>query len=139
MDDADMIEIPAVLMRGGTSKALFFHEKDLPPAGPDRDRMLLRAMGSPDLMQIDGLGGSRLVTSKIAIIRPSDRPDADVIYTFAQVDTDRAVNTRTGDEIGVSPFVLSMLCMLIFAMTMAESSGQAMAKAPKFRPGANPD
>lgn len=110
VDDADMIEVPAVLMRGGTSKALFFHEKDLPPAGPDRDRMLLRAMGSPDLMQIDGLGGSRLVTSKIAIIRPSDRPDADVIYTFAQVDTDRAVIGYNGNcgniSSAVAPFAI---------------------------------
>ena len=76
-------------MRGGTSKALFFHQADLPPAGPARDRLLKRAMGTPDVLQIDGLGGSRLVTSKVAIIQRSERADADVDYTFAQVDVDR--------------------------------------------------
>ncbi|MEO7245734.1 MAG: PrpF domain-containing protein, partial [Rubrivivax sp.] len=81
--------VRCVLMRGGTSKALFFHEADVPPAGPARDRLLKRAMGTPDVMQIDGLGGSRAVTSKVAIIRRSARPDADVDYTFAQVDIDR--------------------------------------------------
>ncbi|WP_454727210.1 MULTISPECIES: PrpF domain-containing protein [Cupriavidus] len=78
-----------VLMRGGTSKALFFHESDVPAAGPERDRMLKRAMGTPDLLQIDGLGGSRLVTSKVALIRRSARADADVDYTFAQVDVEQ--------------------------------------------------
>lgn len=81
--------VRCVLMRGGTSKALFFHEADVPPAGPARDRLLKRAMGTPDVMQIDGLGGSRAVTSKVAIIQRSARPDADVDYTFAQVDIDR--------------------------------------------------
>ncbi len=85
----DQFVIPCVLMRGGTSKALFFHEKDLPTAGAARDRLLKRAMGTPDVMQIDGLGGSRLVTSKAAIIMRSSRPDADVDYTFAQIDIDR--------------------------------------------------
>ncbi|MDB5859050.1 MAG: putative methylitaconate isomerase, partial [Ramlibacter sp.] len=60
-----------------------------------RDRFLMRAMGTPDVLQIDGLGGSRLVTSKVAIISKSQRPDADVDYTFAQLDVDRAI---VGDE-----------------------------------------
>jgi hypothetical protein len=81
--------VRCVLMRGGTSKAMFFHERDVPVPGPKRDRFLLRAMGTPDVLQIDGLGGSRLVTSKVAIIRKSQRPDADVDYTFAQLDVDR--------------------------------------------------
>ncbi|MDO8769757.1 MAG: PrpF domain-containing protein [Burkholderiaceae bacterium] len=85
----EQTEVRCVLMRGGTSKALFFHEADVPPAGPARDRLLKRAMGTPDMMQIDGMGGSRAVTSKVAIIRRSARPDADVDYTFAQVDIDR--------------------------------------------------
>lgn len=85
----EQLTIPCVLMRGGTSKALFFHERDVPPAGPARDRLLKRAMGTPDMLQIDGLGGSRLVTSKVAIIQRSARADADVDYTFAQVDIDR--------------------------------------------------
>lgn len=85
----DQIAIACVLMRGGTSKGVFFHEKDIPPAGPARDALLKRMMGTPDLIQIDGLGGSRLVTSKIAIIKPSTRADADVDYTFAQADIER--------------------------------------------------
>ncbi|MDR5785494.1 PrpF domain-containing protein [Caballeronia sp. LP003] len=88
-ETGDQLEVRCVLMRGGTSKALFFHESALPPAGAERDRFLKRAMGTPDVMQIDGMGGSRLVTSKVAIIRPSTRGDADVDYTFAQVDVDR--------------------------------------------------
>lgn len=87
--DSEQSEVRCVLMRGGTSKALFFHEADVPPPGPARDRLLKRAMGTPDVLQIDGLGGSRLVTSKVAIIARSARPDADVDYTFAQVDVDR--------------------------------------------------
>lgn len=76
-------------MRGGTSKALFFLEADLPPPGPARDSLLKRAMGTPDPMQIDGLGGARLGTSKVAIVSRSGRPDADVDFTFAQVEIDR--------------------------------------------------
>lgn len=72
-------------MRGGSSKALFFHEKDVPPPGADRDEMLKRVMGTPDPLQIDGMGGTKAVTSKVAIIKASSRADADVDYTFAQV------------------------------------------------------
>lgn len=77
--------VPATFIRGGTSKAIFFHEKDIPSPGPARDEFLVRVMGSPDPSQIDGMGGAKIVTSKVAIIRPSTRPDADVDYTFAQV------------------------------------------------------
>jgi len=83
-DDAQ-IGIPATWMRGGTSKALFFLETDLPPAGPLRDRVIKRAMGCPHVLQIDGMGGARGNTSKIAIVGISDRGDADITYTFAQV------------------------------------------------------
>lgn len=85
----EQIEVRCVLMRGGTSKALFFHEADVPPPGEARDNLLKRAMGTPDVLQIDGLGGSRLVTSKVAIIQKSTRPDADIDYTFAQIDVER--------------------------------------------------
>lgn len=87
--DDEQVEVRCVLMRGGTSKALFFHEADVPPPGPARDRLLKRAMGTPDVLQIDGMGGSRLVTSKIAMIKRSERPGADVDYTFAQADVER--------------------------------------------------
>lgn len=89
--EPDQLAVRCVLMRGGTSKALFFHEQDVPAPGPRRDRFLMRAMGTPDVLQIDGLGGSRLVTSKVAILQKSQRPDADVDYTFAQLDVERAL------------------------------------------------
>jgi 2-methylaconitate cis-trans-isomerase PrpF len=79
--------IPAVLMRGGTSRAIFFHAEDLPADPAVRDRVIAAAMGSPDPYgrQVDGLGGATSTTSKIAIIETSDRPAIDVNYTFGQV------------------------------------------------------
>jgi hypothetical protein len=63
-----------------------FKENDLPPAGPDRDRVLLDAFGSPDPRQIDGMGGATSLTSKACIIAPSERDDADIDFTFGQVN-----------------------------------------------------
>jgi 2-methylaconitate isomerase len=83
--EPEQIAIPATWMRGGTSNALFFLARDLPPAGSQRDRVIKRAMGSPHVMQIDGMGGARPNTSKVAIIAETDREDADIEYTFAQV------------------------------------------------------
>ena len=82
--------IPGTLMRGGTSKALYFHARDLPQSVTARDRVLLAAMGSPDPRQIDGVGGAHPLTSKVAIIGPSARADADVDYLFLQVVVDKA-------------------------------------------------
>jgi 2-methylaconitate isomerase len=76
-------------MRGGTSKGVFVRDGDLPTAGPGRDRLLLRLMGSPDPMQLDGLGGSHSSTSKVVAVSRSERPDTDVEYLFAQVGTDQ--------------------------------------------------
>jgi 2-methylaconitate cis-trans-isomerase PrpF len=102
--------VRCVIMRGGTSKGLYFHDDDLPPAGDVRDRVLKRLMGSPDILQIDGLGGSRPVTSKVAIIAPSVRPDADVDYTFGQVDIERDLIGYVGNcgniSSGVGPFAI---------------------------------
>ncbi|HEY7415097.1 MAG TPA: PrpF domain-containing protein, partial [Ktedonobacteraceae bacterium] len=75
-----------VLMRGGTSKCLMFKGNDLPPAGAERDRVLLAAFGSPDPRQIDGLGGATSLTSKVGIIVPSKHEDIDIEYTFGQVN-----------------------------------------------------
>ncbi|CAE8606717.1 unnamed protein product [Polarella glacialis] len=77
--------IPTCLMRGGTSKGIFLYAKDLPPAGPLRDAVILRIFGSPDVRQIDGLAGADVLTSKLAIIGPPSVPGADVDYTFGQV------------------------------------------------------
>jgi len=83
--------IPCMLIRGGTSKAACFLAADLPGESATRDRVLLAAMGSPDARQIDGIGGADSLTSKVAIISSSSRPDADVDYLFAQVSVDKAV------------------------------------------------
>ena len=85
MTDTLGSEIQVAIYRGGTSKALFFHEEHLPSPGPKRDQLLKRVMGSPDPLQIDGLGGAKAVTSKIAIIKKSERQGIDVDYTFVQV------------------------------------------------------
>ena len=77
--------LPFVLMRGGTSKAVFLTEADLPAPGPERDRLILEIMGSPDPRQVDGLGGADILTSKLAIIGPPSVADADLNYTFGQV------------------------------------------------------
>lgn len=82
--------IPATLMRGGTSKGLYFNVRVLPAERSVRDRVLLAAMGSPDIRQIDGMGGAHPLTSKVAVIGPATRPDADVDYLFLQVAVDKA-------------------------------------------------
>ncbi|MFC7047577.1 4-oxalomesaconate tautomerase [Emcibacter nanhaiensis] len=82
--------IPATLMRGGTSKGLYFDRKDLPADEETRNRVLLAAMGSPDVRQIDGVGGAHPLTSKVAVISASAREDADVDYLFLQVVVDKA-------------------------------------------------
>ena len=81
----DQYRIPCVIMRAGTSKGIFLKENDLPAPGPERDAMILQIFGSPDKRQIDGLAGADPLTSKLAIIGPSSREDADVDYTFGQV------------------------------------------------------
>jgi 4-oxalomesaconate tautomerase len=77
-------------MRGGTSKGLYFNAADLPPDRELRDRVLLAAMGSPDVRQIDGVGGAHPLTSKVAVISRSTHAGADVDYLFLQVVVDRA-------------------------------------------------
>ena len=85
--------IPCTWMRGGTSKGAYFLEHDLPAAEAERDALLLAVMGSPDPRQIDGIGGADPLTSKVAVVAASERPDADVDYLFLQVFVDRAVVT----------------------------------------------
>ena len=85
--------IPCTWMRGGTSKGAYFLARHLPAAEAERDALLLAVMGSPDPRQIDGIGGADPLTSKVAVVSASDRPDADVDYLFLQVFVDRAVVT----------------------------------------------
>ena len=86
MDDG----IPCLWMRGGTSKGAVFLARDLPADAAARD-VLLSVMGSPDPRQIDGIGGADPLTSKVAVLSPPSRPDADVDYLFLQVFVDQAL------------------------------------------------
>ncbi len=81
------VRIPATFMRGGTSNAIVFHERDLPKDKGLRERVLLGAMGSPDSngRQLNGMGGGISSLSKVCIVGPSSRPDADIDYTFHQI------------------------------------------------------
>ena len=102
--------VPCVMMRGGTSRGPFFLESDLPQAQSARDEFLLTVMGSPHQLQVDGIGGSNPLTSKVAIISKSQRPDADVDYLFAQVSVDKPI-VDTGPNCGnmlsaVGPFAI---------------------------------
>lgn len=81
--------VPVWVIRGGTSKGVFFRAADVPPPGLEREALILAVMGSGDPRQIDGLGGADVLTSKIAIVGPSSREDADVDYTFGQVGVER--------------------------------------------------
>ena len=102
--------IPAMWMRGGTSKALYLLQTDISSDAAVRDRLLLRIMGSPDRRQIDGLGGADPLTSKIAIISASDDPEADIDYLFLQVAVNKAkVSDSQGCGnilAGVGPFAI---------------------------------
>ncbi len=81
-----LLSLPAVFMRGGTSRAIMFHARDLPDRA-EWDPIFLAAMGSPDPngRQLNGMGGGISSLSKVCILAPSDRADADIDYTFAQV------------------------------------------------------
>lgn len=87
---AQMEKIRCVIMRGGTSRAVFVKEVDMPKDLEVRNRTIMALFGSPDRRQIDGLGGADVLTSKFAMIGPSSRPDADVDYTFVQVGIEDA-------------------------------------------------
>lgn len=92
---APQIKVPATYIRGGTSKGVFFSLEDLPEAaqvaGPARDNLLLRVIGSPDpyAKQIDGMGGATSSTSKTVILAKSSQPEHDVDYLFGQVAIDK--------------------------------------------------
>ena len=102
--------IPCLWMRGGTSRGGYFLADDLPADLAARDAFLLRVMGSPDPRQIDGLGGADPLTSKVAVIRKSQREGVDVDYLFLQVFVDRPIVTdaqNCGNILaGVGPFAI---------------------------------
>ena len=87
------IALPAVFLRGGTSKGLFFHRRDLPAERARWDALFLAALGSPDPhgRQLDGMGGGISSLSKVVVVSPSTRPGVDIDYLFGQVAVDRAL------------------------------------------------
>ncbi|QDR82483.1 2-methylaconitate cis-trans isomerase PrpF family protein [Sporomusa termitida] len=106
----EMQRIPCVIMRGGTSKAMFLKANHLPQDAAVRDQVILEIFGSPDVRQIDGLGGADPLTSKLAIIAPSTHPDADIDYTFGQVSLTAPYIDYTGNcgniSSAVGPFAI---------------------------------
>jgi 2-methylaconitate cis-trans-isomerase PrpF len=108
----DQAFTPAVFMRGGSSKGVFFHAKDLPADRAKQDAIFLSVLGSPDPYgrQLDGMGGGISSLSKAVIIGPPTHPDADVDYTFAQVAVDRPLVDWSGNcgnlSSAVGPFAV---------------------------------
>ncbi|MCW8332559.1 2-methylaconitate cis-trans isomerase PrpF [Vibrio paucivorans] len=116
MEHGKQIKIPATYMRGGTSKGVFFNLVDLPmeaqQAGSERDRLLLRVVGSPDpyAKHTDGMGGATSSTSKVVIVSKSERADHDVDYLFGQVSIDSPFVDWSGNcgnlSAAVGPFAI---------------------------------
>ena len=107
---SEVIPVRCSIVRGGTSKGIFIMENELPSDPAKRDKYILEIFGSPDVRQIDGLGGADVLTSKLAIIGPSTRPDADVDYTFGQVsfvESKVDYKSNCGNiSAGVGPFAI---------------------------------
>ncbi|MEG2382321.1 MAG: PrpF domain-containing protein [Oscillospiraceae bacterium] len=107
---SEVIGVNCSIVRGGTSKGIFINANELPADPQLRDKYILEIFGSPDVRQIDGLGGADVLTSKLAIIGPSTRKDADVDYTFGQVsfvDAKVDYNSNCGNiSAGVGPYAI---------------------------------
>jgi 4-oxalomesaconate tautomerase len=106
----DETGVRCTMLRGGTSRGLYFEAEDLPADPAARDGLLLRLMGTPDPRQIDGLGAATTLTSKVAVVSRSDRPDVDVDYLFLQLGVDEATvsdRQNCGNILaGVGPFAV---------------------------------
>ncbi len=107
---SDLTSARCMWMRGGTSKGGYFLAEDLPAQPAARNAALLAIMGSPDAKQIDGMGGADPLTSKVAVVKRSERDDADVDYLFLQVVVDQAIVSdaqNCGNILaGVGPFAI---------------------------------
>jgi probable AcnD-accessory protein PrpF len=120
--------IPAVYMRGGTSKGVFFRADSLPAGQAARERILLRVIGSPDPYgkQIDGMGGATSSTSKLVVIGPSSRADCDVDYLFGAASIESAVIDWSGNcgnlTAAVGPFAIAQ------GMVAAPANGMATVR-----------
>ena len=106
----DMEMLRCAIVRGGTSKGIFIMKNEYPEDLAKRDAVILAMYGSPDVRQIDGLGGADVLTSKLAIISPSTRPGADVDYIFGQVSFETAFVDYRGNcgniSSAVGPFAI---------------------------------
>ena len=106
----DYEKIRSAIIRGGTSKGVFILKNDLPSNPMTRDKVILSIYGGTDERQIDGLGGADSLTSKLAIVSVSPRPDADIDYTFGQVGVGTGkvdYNSNCGNILsGVGPFAI---------------------------------
>jgi len=128
--------VRCMLMRGGTSKGAYFLAEDLPQDPAERDDLLLRIMGSPDARQIDGIGGAHPLTSKVAVISPSARADADVDYLFLQVGIETAMvsdRQNCGNLLaGVGPFAVErgLVSAAPVRIHMVNSGSVATARFP---------
>jgi 2-methylaconitate cis-trans-isomerase PrpF len=104
------MKLSCAIYRGGTSKPIFFMERDLPHDPQERDELILATFGSPDIRQIDGLGGADPLTSKVAYIGPPTIPNTDINYTFGYVGIVSPVIDYTGNcgntSAAVGPFAL---------------------------------
>lgn len=124
--------LPALFMRGGTSRGPFFLESDLPADTALRDRVLLAVMGSPDRRQIDGLGGAHPLTSKVGIVRPSATPGVALDFLFAQLQPD-------GDTVDTTPNCGNMLAAVLpFALErglIAAGDGETTARVLTLNTG----
>lgn len=107
----EYVKIPAFLMRGGTSKGAYLMDENLPEDPVARDKVILAIYGSPDMRQINGIGGADPLTSKVAIIARSQRENVDVDYTFGYVGINDAVVDYEGNcgnmSSGVGPFAIA--------------------------------
>lgn len=136
------VAVPCSVMRGGTSKGLFFLASDLPSDKAARDKFLLSAMGSPDAREIDGMGGGHPLTSKVAVVSKSEREGTDVDYLFLQVWPDRAEvsdQQNCGNILAaVGPFALekglvsanSEITAVAIFMVNSESKATAFVETP---------
>jgi len=97
VDQSGQGYVRGTLIRGGTSRGLYVTPDRLPTAGERRDEILVELFGTPDPLQIDGIGGGNSHTSKVMIVDESDRPDADIEYTFGQVGVENATVDWSGN------------------------------------------
>jgi 4-oxalomesaconate tautomerase len=134
-----MNPIRCTLMRGGTSKGAYFLAADLPENSFIRNGLLLNIMGSPDPRQVDGIGGGHPLTSKVAVVSPASRDDADVDYLFLQVGVTEAIvsdRQNCGNLLaGVAPFAIERGLVSDYPVRIHMVNSGEIATATEPEPG----